>query len=281
MKAIACVHVAAGLVIATAGAATSAQEQAPVVSAKAFEVASIHINTSGTTQTNINFTPGGVTITNLQLRAIIQFAYGIAQPTRLAGVPDWANTERFDVVARGAVASLDDRRTMLQALLADRFKLVAHTEQRTIPIYSLVLARRDGKLGPSLKPSVADCAAGRGRVGTPAASDATPAQRCGVRPGRPGELNLVGVQIGAFASMLSITQGRPVVDGSGLTGAYDIQLAFAPDTSAGRGAGAPAVTDDRPSIFTALQEQLGLKLQAGTRPEEVLVIDRVSHPDEN
>jgi uncharacterized protein (TIGR03435 family) len=257
--------VAAGLVVVTALPAFGAQAQPPSP-AKAFEVASVHPNTSGTTQTNINFTPGGVTFTNLQLRAIIQFAYGISQPSRLAGVPDWANSERFDIVARGDVASLQDRRAMLQALLADRFKLAAHTEQRSLPIYTLVLARSDGRLGPSLKPSAADCAT---------------AQRCGVRPGSPGEVNLLGVQLGAFAAMLSITQGRRVVDGTALTGTYDIQLSFAPDTPIGRGADAPAVPDGRPSIFTALQEQLGLKLQAGNRLEEVLVIDRVLHPDEN
>jgi uncharacterized protein (TIGR03435 family) len=105
------------------------------------------VNRSGTTQTNINFPPGGVTFTNLQLRAIIQFAYGISQPSRLAGVPDWANNERFDIVARGDVTSLEDRRVKLQALLADRFKLAAHTEQRSIPIYTLVLARSAASSG--------------------------------------------------------------------------------------------------------------------------------------
>lgn len=257
--------VAAGLVVVTALTAFGAQEQPPSP-AKAFEVASVHPNTSGTVQTNISFTPGGVTFTNLQLKAIIQFAYGISQPSRLAGVPDWANNERFDIVARGDVTSLEDRRVKLQALLADRFKLAAHTEQRSIPIYTLVLARSDGKLGPSLKPSAADCAT---------------AQRCGVRSGGPGEVNLTGFQISAFAALLSVTQGRPVVDGTALTGTYDIQLTFAPDLPVVRGADAAPVPDGRPSIFTALQEQLGLKLQPGNRPEDVLVVDRVSHPDEN
>jgi len=260
-------RVAAGLAIAAAAAVPSgAQEQpSPAESPRTFEVVSIHHNKLGTTQSNINFTPGGVTLTNLQLRAIIQFAYGVNQPSRLAGVPDWANADRFDIVARGVVTNLEDRRAMLQALLADRFKLAAHHEQRTMPIYTLVLARADGRLGPSLKPSTADCAA----------------ERCGVRPGGPGEVNLVGAQMAAFGSILSITQGRPVVDGSGLTGSYDIQLSFAPDTLNGRGADAAPVAEVRPSIFTALQEQLGLKLQAGSRPEDVLVIDHVSHPDEN
>lgn len=274
--------VGAGLVVVAADIAVgAAQEQPPAAPAKTFEVASVRANPSGTTQTNINFTPAGVTFTNVQLRAIIQFAYGINQPSRLAGVPEWANNERFDIVARGAVTSLEDRRVMLQALLADRFKLAAHHEQRSIPIYTLVLARTDGRLGPSLVPSAVDCAAGgRGRGDSAAVSDAT-APRCGVGPGGPGEIHLTGFRINAFASILSIMQGRPVVDGTGLAGPYDIQLTYAPDTPVGRGADAPAGVDGRASIFTALQEQLGLKLQAGNRQEDVLVIDRVSHPDEN
>jgi len=252
-------QVAASLVVLAAACALGVAE------GQSFDVVSVHQNTSGTTQTNINYTPGGVTFTNLQLRAIIQFAYGINQPARLAGVPDWVNSERFDIVAHGAVATVEVRRLMLQTLLADRFKLAAHTERRSLPSYTLVLARSDGKLGPALKPSTADCVA----------------QRCGARPGAPGDVNLTGVQMGAFASMLSITQGRSVVDGTGLTGVYDIHLTFAPDTTVGPRAGATTAPDDRPSIFTALQEQLGLQLQPDHRPEDVLVIDRVLRPEEN
>src|SRR6476646_8917544 len=94
-----------------------------LVGAQTFDAVSVHKNTSGTAQgANTQFTQGGVTFTNMQLRPIIQFAYGISQPARLVGVPDWANAERFDIVARGTVKSLDDRRAMLQAMLADRFK---------------------------------------------------------------------------------------------------------------------------------------------------------------
>jgi len=257
-------------------------QDAPPGTAKTFDVASVKANQSGTTQANISFTPGGVTFTNLQLRAIIQFAYGINQPSRLAGVPNWAETERFDIVAKGNVNSIEDRRSMLQALLADRMKLATHIEQRSLPIYTLVLARTEGKLGPSLKPSSVDCAsAGRGRGDGGTTTDGAATIRCGIRPGGPGELHLTGVRLAAFASMLSISQGRPVVDGTGLAGTFDIELSFAPEGPfAGRGGDAP-VPADRPSIFTALQEQLGLKLQPGTRPEDVLVIDHIERPTEN
>jgi uncharacterized protein (TIGR03435 family) len=238
--------------------------------AQTFEVASVRQNTSGATQTNISFTKGGVTITNLQLRAIIQFAYGISQPSRLAGIPDWANAERFDIVARGAIANIEERRAMLQALLADRFKLRAHTEQRNVPIFTLVLARGDGRLGPSLKPSTTDCAAeGRGGRG------------CAPRSAGPGDIKLTGIPMSQLAAVLSLTQGRTVIDRTGLTGAYDVELVFAPEgLLAGRG-DAPQVPEGRASLVTAIQEQLGLKLEPGNQPQDVLVVDSVSHPTEN
>jgi len=260
-----------------------------LATAQTFDVVSVHQNTSGTTQGNTSFTQGGVTFTNTQLRPIIQFAYGISQPARLIGVPDWANSERFDIVARGTIRTLDERRAMLQALLADRFKLTAHMEQRRLPMYSLVLARADKRLGPDLKPSSTDCTARTGD-GQRSGGDAPPAApvnpladllRCGLRPGGPGEVNIVGIPLSLVSAFLSITQGRPVVDATGLKGAYDIHLSWAPDPIPGRAADPNAAVDSRANIFTALQEQLGLKLEPGTQPEDVLVIDSVSHPTEN
>ena len=84
-----------------------------------------------------------------------------------------------------------------------------------------------------------------------------------------------------FASILSLTQRRPVIDQTGLPGSYDIHLLFAPDPVPGREGAPPSAIEGRPSIFTAIQEQLGLKLEAANQPQEVLVIDRVSRPDEN
>jgi uncharacterized protein (TIGR03435 family) len=179
---------------------------------------------------------------------------------------------------------------MLQAMLADRFKLVTHTEQRRVPIYTLVLARSDGRLGPDLKPSSTDCTA-QGRGDAPPAAPAAPAGalanpvaallRCGLRPGGPGDIRVVGIPFSLVASFLSIMQGRPVVDETALKGAYDIHLVWAPDPVPGRAADPNANFENRADIFTALQEQLGLKLQAGNQPEDVLVIDSVSRPDDN
>jgi uncharacterized protein (TIGR03435 family) len=265
-------------------AAAPSASQAPVSTAaagKTFEVASVHANTSGTTQTRFDRMPTGVTIVNLPLRAIIQFAYGVSQPSRLAGVPEWTNTARFDIAARGTVTGLDDFRAMMQALLADRFKLATHTEQRSLPIFNLVLARSDRRLGDSLKPSTIECplpGSGRGAQALTGTAPSTN-EACGVLPGGPGELNLRGLQIEQFASILSLTQQRTVIDATGLMGRYDIHLSFAPEPTPGRAVD-PAL-DGRPSLLTAVQEQLGLKLEPGKQPQDVLVIDRVSRPDEN
>jgi uncharacterized protein (TIGR03435 family) len=274
-------------VLGAAGPALGAASQEPTstpAAGKTFDVASVRANHSGATQTRFDRTSTGVTIVNLQLRAIIQFAYGVSQPSRLAGVPDWASIERFDIIARGTIDGLDDFRAMMQALLIDRFKLATHTEQRSVPIYNLVLARSDRRLGPSLKASTVNCPPpGRGGRGSQAPDASAPGtstnEECGVRPGGPGELNLRGRPLEFFASLLSVTQQRPVIDSTGLTGSYDIHLLFAPDPMPGRAVD-PA-TDGRPSLLTALQEQLGLKLEPAKQQQDVLVIDRVSRPDEN
>lgn len=262
--------------------ATPQDAATPPSALKAFDVVSVHTNHSGTTQTRFDRMATGVTIVNLPLRAIIQFAYGVSQPSRLAGVPDWVSTERFDIAARGTVNGVDDFRAMMQALLADRFKLATHTEQRSLPIYNLVLARSDRRLGPSLKPSSLNCAAASrgGRSGqAPATPEASTSEGCGPRPGGPGELNVGGFPMESFASVLSLMQQRPVVDTTGLTGTYDIHMLFAPEPMPGRPV--DPVTEGRPSLLTALQEQLGLKLEPGKQQQDVLVIDRVSRPDEN
>jgi uncharacterized protein (TIGR03435 family) len=249
---------------------------------KTFEVASVRANRSGSNQTTMNRTANGVTIINLPLRAIIQFSYGISQPSRVVGAPGWIAIERFDIVARGTVNGLDDVRVMMQALLADRFKLAAHTEQRSVPAYTLVLARRDGRLGPSTTPSSRECppAGPTGRGGEAQGGAGSPAaEGCGSRPAGPGEFNFASVPIDLFASILSLSQGRPVIDRTGLAGNYDIRLMFAPDPISGREP--DPLTEGRPSLFTAMVEQLGLKLEAGNQLQDVLVIDRVARPDEN
>src|ERR1051326_2572947 len=140
-------RVGALLAVIAAQSLTFVRAQAPPT----FEVASVKANKSGTTQANIGAPPNGVNIVNLPLRGIIQLYFQINQPTKLIGIPDWTATERFDINARAAgPITAEERRLMMQALLAERFKLVAHREKREVSVLALVLNRNDGKLGPNL-----------------------------------------------------------------------------------------------------------------------------------
>lgn len=263
---------------AAIGIGVSAQSPAPQSSSGgAFDVVSIKRNPSGSTEQSVNVTPTGVTFINFALRPIIQLTYGIPQAARLIGMPDWVN-DRYDVIARTETpvspATIIAMRPMLQAMFVDRFKLSAKLEKRALPAYALVLARSDGRLGPQLKRSTAVCA---GRGAAPPDVQATGAQTpvpCGPRPGGPGRFLFVGSPISLFASVLALPMGRTVVDRTGLEGLYDLDVTFAP---AGPGAG----PSDAPSLFTALQEQLGLRLDPEQELVEVLVVDRIERPTEN
>jgi uncharacterized protein (TIGR03435 family) len=183
---------------------------------------------------------------------------------------------------------------MLRALLADRFRLSVHHETKDSPIYALIVARSDGKLGPQLKKSQADCAAmftaGRGRgampppPGPPQPGESIP---CGMRIG-PGNLLMGGSPLSQFANSLGMFSGRIVLDRTGLEGAYDVSLTWTPDQMPRpAGDGPPpqingvAVDPNGPSLFTAVQEQLGLKLDSQRGPVEIVVIDRAEKPVED
>jgi uncharacterized protein (TIGR03435 family) len=273
-------------VLITCGAARALTQAA---SGPVFEVASVKANRSGTLQANAGFQPNGLNFINLPLKGIIQLAYRIPQPSKLVGVPDWANTERFDIVARaGGTVEGDDLRLMLRALLADRFKMVARLEKRTVDVYSLVVAKKDGQPGEHLRPTTSSCtppaaAAARGG-GAETSAEGAPVSLCGLRVRRPGTLVLEGAPIAQFANILSQTAGRSVFNKTGLTGSFDIELTYAPDSQLpGATADGAATTIDpnAPSLFTALQEQLGLKLESTQEPDEVLVVQRLERPSEN
>jgi uncharacterized protein (TIGR03435 family) len=266
------------LILLLSVAATMAQT--PV----AFEVASVKLNKSETIQTNIGMLPNGVNFVNLPLRAIIQFAYGINQPSKLFGVPDWAVTERFDISARAAgPVTQEQRRLMLQALLADRFKLLARLEKREVSILALMLARNDGRLGKNLVESKGCLAPGRAAANEAASAGAqTPI--CGPRTGGAGRLILIGTPIPQFTALLGTMLSRTVVDKTGLTGRYDLDLTFTPEQTIPAGANipGPAADPSAPSIYTAVREQLGLKLESQRDQEEVIVIDHIERqPSEN
>jgi uncharacterized protein (TIGR03435 family) len=239
-----------------------------------FEVASVKPNKSGVPAMSIETPPGGRFIaTNVALALLIRNAYGL-QESQLAGVPAWAASERFDIVAK---AEQDIPRTnerpnpyqlMLQSLLEERFNLKAHTETRDVPGYALVVARSDRKFGPRLKVHDGDC----DRPSPSALAPASSTLNCGTRTNTTptgGKTTGRGLRMEAFARNLAAFTGRYVVDRTGLPGLYDFEIEFTPD---------PSPDTRGPSIFTAVQEQLGLKLDSVRVPTEVLVIDSIERP---
>ena len=241
-------------VLAACTVPTAAQAQAT------FDVASVRTNTSGADQVTVSW-QGGVTMINVPLRAIVQFAYGINTPSRIIGYPAWTDVERFDILAKppDGMTGVEQMRPMLQALLADRFRMIARLEKREMQGYALVKARADGLLGPDLKLSTTVCVGPRG--------EANPlAIQCAI-PAGAGATRFVGVPMAQLAALISLIVERPVVDRTGLAGHYDLELRFSGDSA--------------PSIFTALPEQLGLKLETERDEVEVLVVERIERPVEN
>jgi bla regulator protein blaR1 len=258
-----------------------------------FEVASVKANKSGDGRVMISMPPTGrYTATNVPLRLLLQQSYEL-QPFQIVGGPNWISSDRFDIVGKAPDGFTPDQlRPMVRALLADRFKLKSHLETREMPIYELVLARADGKLGPNLTPSKSDCKAVMAqRRGGPPPAPPQPGQtpECSMMLGA-GNLNAGGMEIAQLARSLGPLVNRIVNDKTGLKGEYDFQLTFSPDGRGGfpgipggppAGIDAPAADPNRPSLFTALQEQLGLKLDSQRGPVEVLVIDSVEQPTED
>jgi uncharacterized protein (TIGR03435 family) len=260
-----------------------------------FEVASVKANKSGDTNGRLQGLPGGrVLATNMPVRPIITFAYQIAG-YQLIGGPAWLASDRYDLNAKmeenvsatpavpGASAP-NPMQLALQNLLEDRFKLKVHRESREMDIYALVLARPGGSPGPGLKPTTTDCAAvaaaaaAAAREGKPPTPFGAPGQPlCGIQ-GNTGKIRFGGLPARSFPAAFSGPAGRMVVDRTGLTGSWDFELTYAAEA---RGPDAPPVDPNAPSLFTAIQEQLGLKLEPTKGPVEVLVIDSVERPVED
>jgi uncharacterized protein (TIGR03435 family) len=203
---------------------------------------------------------------------------------QVIGGPQWIDSDRFDIVAKGmARGTLGANRSMVRALLQDRFGLVVHSESRAVPIYALVVARKNGALGPQLVRTSVDCEALRAARGNrpPLPPEARPS--CGF-VFAPGYMTGGAVTLREFAAALVRRVDRTVVDRTGITDRFNLKLQWTPETMpqlipGGPPPGAPPLPDPHgPSIFTAVQEQLGLKLDSTRGPVEVLVIDRVEHP---
>ena len=258
-----------------------------------FEVASVKPNKSGENFIRFQNQPGGrFNINNAPLREIIRFAYQL-QNFQIVGAPDWIASDRFDVVAKAEgdipptpPGSVGPMQIMVRNLLAERFGLKVRNESREMPRYDLVLARPDGRLGPQLSQSTTDCqaifAAARRGGGPPPLPAPGERPQCGMRIG-PGVLAAGAFPLSQLATALSPMVQRVVIDRTGLTGNFDAELKWTPDQlpqgPAPPGAPPlPPIDPNGPSIFTALQEQLGLKLESTRGPVDVLVIDSVSQP---
>ena len=253
--------------------------QAPL----AFDVASIKPNTSGEARQGVRFYPPSdrVVVTNLTLRGLIRNAYQL-QDDEVAGGPSWLDSDHFDIVANSdGNHSPQDKWLMMRALILERFKLGVHKETRELPVYALVVAK-SGTLGPKLRHVEPDCSPPR----TPPPQgppDRNRPNQCGALYAGPGTVNFRGVLMTDLARFgLASQVGRIVIDRTGLTGRFDLDLEFSPTNRLQASPdAADASRDSGPSIFTALQEQLGLKLQAEKGPVEVLVVDRAEHPVED
>ena len=243
----------------------------------AFEVVSLKRNTSLSDMGGGGPRPGGrYRLTNMSARSMIGVAWNIPT-TRVLGGPGWMAMDRYDLDATMKEnATVDETRAMLRSLLRERFSLAAHVEQRDLPIYHLALLRPGGPLGPGLERSTFDCTNLAARKEEIAAAVAA-------RPGRmlcgftidAGTLDGGATTMATLAQILKGQAGRPVLDRTGLSGTYNVSLKWTLTL------GTDVPTGDAVSIFTAVQEQLGLKLESAIAALDVVVIDRIERPSEN
>ena len=284
-------------VMAAAQQFLSAPQGAPVDPNTRYEAVSIRPANDDSGQMRIQMTPGRFEATNVPIGVMLRQA--LQKPDyQMVGAPGWVNTERYSIRATGSdslpPAAIS---VMLQNLLKDRFQLATRLETREQPIFHLVVARSDGRLGPDLKATPAECQAtiaerraaekaGRGGLPPlPAFPGPNEPLPCGFGRIAVGIAAGSGRTIAQILPTLSDLLGRPVIDKTGLAGLYDFSLKYAPEL--GRTAGAfgpmpgappPPVDPDVPSLPAALQEQLGLKLEGARGPVEVIVIDRFEKP---
>jgi uncharacterized protein (TIGR03435 family) len=280
----------AGMVVAGLGAARVAGQQ------PAFDAASIKLNKLGAARSG-RLAPGRIEQTSVTLRDLIAMAYG---PQEISGAPNWIDTDRFDVMATGGFTlagflpgsdgSPPVVYMMLRSLLTERFKLAIHVATEERPIYALVTARPDKKPGERLHATDVDCnayLAALARGGPPPAPPpgARPGPPCSRRGNMPGRMAGNSISMAQLADALSSAAGRPVFDRTGLAGNFDVDLEWTPALGTQGSVGAPGIdassappAGDPPPLFTALEDQLGLKLESTRGPVEILVVDHVEHP---
>jgi len=263
------------VLLTSAVLASSGQAQ----NAPAFEVVSVKPSAAQNDQTTSFVQPGArYTAINVTLRMLVKTAYGV-HDDQIAGGPAWIETERFDIAAKGegnppGNVFRDQARLMLRQTLADRFKLVLRTERREIPIYALVVARDDGRFGPQLTRSDAsECNGPEKAVPTaPNAAEPNPPMPCGSGFSRAAHVAARGMEFSTLATNISNWADRVVVDRTGLMSKFDWDLQWTMEPLT------PDATRPGVSLFTALREQLGLRLEPRRGPVDVLVVNHVERP---
>lgn len=276
MRASAAWLAASAAALLSGGVSGQTPESAPVP-----YVATVKVNASGSSESFTRRLPGGTFLaSNIALRELVSFAHGL-QPFQIEGAPGWIGDVRFDVTMKAeanvgpvAIGPTQIGLQLARAVLAERFAFRAHRETRERPMFALVRARQDGSLGPRLWRSATECAklaAEAGKSGAPWPPRSADGRiLCGLQT-QGNRLTAGGYPMAEFQRFLTAQTQRVVIDRTGLEGAWDFELTFtSPDVT--------AVSADAPSLFTALQEQLGLKLDATRGPVEVLVVDRVERP---
>jgi uncharacterized protein (TIGR03435 family) len=252
--------------LAVAAFAQTAATPAPLV----FEVSTVKENTTGGGGSRSNFNDGRYVATNILLKNLMQYSAFDLPEARILGGPKWLGSQRFDIEAkldgdsfnRMQKMNRDERnmarKVLFQQLLIDRFKLKFHWETRELPIYALVAAKNGPMLEKTKEP---------GDGASTSASD--------------GKITAKNVSLAEIARTLtqelSRELGRVVVDKTGIAGKYDIAIKWTPDN----GDTSASSADNGPSIFTAMEEQLGLRLESSKGPVQVLVIDQLEMPSDN
>lgn len=282
---------ARALVAAALVAAPLAAQQQPV-----YEVASVKPNQNAAARQGLQAAPGRYTFTAYTLKSLIDVAFQrtpFDQREKIGG-PEWIDKDRFDLVVQapaGAVLTSPDGFpsgvfAMVRAVLADRFGLVTHNETRERPVYALTVARADRRLSNGLKRVESDCSEAMRRMAAPGPDAPPPGPPPCSFGGGPGRIQGNIVSLAMLSAVLGRSVGRPVIDRTGIEGYFNFTLDFAPEAGiAGPLPGEPRpdapARSDAPSLFTAVQEQLGLKLESTRAPVDVIVIDRASQPTEN
>ena len=282
---------------ASSTAPESGQDSTNLADLPKYDVSSIKPYKADDGRVMIRLTPDGVSMHGVPMRLLLPQAFSVEED-RILGEPAWVKSNRYDIEAKVAPEDapklkdlkVDQRNAMMLQLLVDRFHLKYHREKRELPMYSLVVAKDGLKMKPTKADQDPPEAEAPQTGAAPGHGDGqSPQMRKGMMMMNPGHLESTGTSLDMLAHVLSRQLGRTVVDKTGLTGEYDFKLDYTPDNMPmpphGASDGAPKpemqVDSGAPSIFTAVEEQLGLKLEATKGMVDVIVIDHIDLPTEN